>query len=130
MTQTKTANPYDHFLIRTETPDEIQVKDFKTITVSDDGENRIKLFVANTSPFRFYVGYEIHVKDLDLNIYQAITETAKVGYSTYEQEAILYALGRITANYGEKLPEHIAHDVKQAMFDHRQMSIFDGNTAL
>ena len=124
MAETKSMNPYDDLLIRTDEAVKVQVRDFKTISVYDDEHSRIRLFVANPAPFRFYVGYEISVPEALLNFYKPITEMALMGYSTTEQYALLYALGRIIANYGDKLPEHIAQSVKQAIFNHRQRSLF------
>ena len=124
MAELKSKNPYDHFLIRTEEQVEVQVKDFKTVTVFEDEHSRILLFVANPAPFRFYVGYEIRVPEVKLNFYKPVAEMALMGHSTTEQYALLYALGRIVANYGEKLPSYIAQSVKQAIFNHRQRTLF------
>ena len=124
MAETKSSNPYDHLLIRTEEDVEVQVKDFVTVSVFDEDNNRLRLFVANPAPFRFYVGYEIRVPEAQLNFYKPISEMALLGHSTSQQYAVLYALGRIVANYGEKLPEPIAKEVKQAIFNYRQRSLF------
>ena len=124
MAESKSANPYDDLLIRTDEPAEIQVKVVKTVPVFDDEHSRIRLFVANPAPFRFYVGYEISVPEAQLNFYKPVAEMIPMGHSTTEQYALLYALGRIMANYGEKLPEYVARSVKQAIFNHRQRSLF------
>ena len=124
MAELKSTNPYDHLLIRTEEAAEVQVKDFKTVSVFEDDHNRIRVFVANPKPHRFYVGYEIRVQEAQINFYKPIAEMALMGHSTTDQYALLYALGRIVTNYGEKLPEDIAHSVKQAIFNYRQRSLF------
>jgi len=49
----------------------------------------------------------------------------KVGYSTTEQYALLYILGRVLANYETAMPEAMAHSVKKALFDYRQRSLFE-----
>lgn len=120
----ESTNPYDHLLIRTEEAVEVQVKDFVTVSVYDDESSRIRLLIANPAPFRFYVGYEIRVPEAQLNFYKPISEMAIMGHSTSQQYAVLYALGRIIANYGNRLPEYIAKEVKQAIFNYRQRSLF------
>lgn len=120
------TNLYDDLLIRIEEEEPgIQIKDFKTITAHEDGDERIRIFVANPKPFRFFVGYEINVPSLALYLYAPVQNFAKFGYSISEQNAVLYALGRILANYGHKLSETINHDIKAAIFQHRQLSLFD-----
>lgn len=120
----ESTNPYDHLLIRTEEAVEVQIKDFVTVSVYDDETSRIRLLVANPAPFRFYVGYEIRVPEAQLNFYKPISEMALIGHSTSQQYALLYALGRIVANYGDKLPQYIAKEVKRAIFNYRQRSLF------
>ena len=124
MTELKTVNPYDHLLVRTEEAVEVQIKDFKTIQIFDDIKDRIRIFVGNPTPHRFYVGCHIIVPDINLYVYSPITDCMKIGFATTEQNAVLFMLGRIVTNYGEKLPAHIAQSVKQAIFDNRQRSLF------
>ena len=125
MKQEIQTNLYDDLLIRVEEADPgIQIKDFKTITAHEDGDERVRIFVANPKPFRFYCGYEINVPTLSLYLYAPVQNCVKFGYSLSEQNAVLYALGRILANYGHRLSETINHDIKAAIFQHRQLSIF------
>ncbi len=120
------TNLYDDLLIRIEEEEPgIQIKDFKTITAHEDGDERIRIFVANPKPFRFFVGYEINVPSLALYLYTPVQNCVKFGYSISEQNAVLYALGRILANYGNALSETINHNIKSVIFKYRQLSLFD-----
>ena len=118
------TNPYDHLLNRTEEGADIKIEDVKTIRVHEDDKERIHIFLANPAPFRYYVGCEISIPGVIERCYNTVNDCAKMGFATSKQNAMLYMLGRIMANFGEKLPEHIAHEVKQAIFDNRQRSLF------
>lgn len=118
-------NQYDDLLIRSEEKEEILIKDFKTISVFDEGDDRLRVFVANPCPFRFYTGLEMTIKEKNFHIYYPPQNSVKVGYSTTEQYALLYILGRVLANYEAAMPEAMAHSVKKALFDYRQRSLFE-----
>jgi hypothetical protein len=126
MAETKSTNPYDHLLTRVENPimEEVPWELVKTIEIFEEGNERIRVFTANPISFRWFVGCEICVPEIGDRIYSSVNDCAKVGYATSEQDAILFMLGRIIANFGDKLPEHVAHSVKQAIFNYRQRTLF------
>ena len=68
---------------------------------------------------------KINVPSQELYLYAPVQNYAKFGYSISEQNAVLYALGRILANYGHELSETINHNIKSAIFNYRQLSLFD-----
>ena len=126
MAELKSSNPYDHLLVRTEEPEnvKIQLAQVKTHEIFEEGNCRVRVFTANPQPHRFYVGCEICIPDIDVKVYSPVTDCAKIGFATTEQNAMLFMLGRIVANYGDKINEHIAHFLKQAIFNHRQRTLF------
>ena len=126
MAELKSKNPYDDLLIRTEKPDSVEVswEQVKTHEIFEEGNYRVRVFTANPKPHRFYVGCEICIPEIDVNVYSPVTDCAKIGFATTEQNAMLFMLGRIVANYGDKINEHIAHYLKQAIFNHRQRTLF------
>lgn len=129
MSKESILNPYDSLLIRTEEAEEVQIKDYKTVTAHEDGDERIRVFVANPKPFRFYVGYEINVPDLQLYLFCPVQNYVKYGYATSERGAVLYALGRILANFSSRLPQTIVYNINKAIFQHRQLSLFEDENA-
>ena len=117
-------NQYDHLLIREETNGRFQVKDFKTVKIYEEGNDRLHIYVANPAPFRFYTGMELTVPELKFKLYYPPQNMVKVGHSVTEQNAMLYILGRILANYGHALPAPLVQRIKEEMFNQRQMSLF------